>query len=40
MPSAELVMTSRTGHWLQWERAEFFNRIVSEFLSDASVLAS
>ncbi|ORA33034.1 alpha/beta fold hydrolase [Mycobacterium aquaticum] len=40
MPSAELVMTSRTGHWLQWERAEFFNRIVSEFLSDGSVLAS
>jgi pimeloyl-ACP methyl ester carboxylesterase len=40
MPNAELVMTSRTGHWLQWERAELFNRIVSEFLSDASVLAS
>lgn len=40
MPNAELVMTSRTGHWLQWERAELFNRIVSEFLSDASALAS
>ena len=25
MPNAELVMTSRTGHWMQWERAELFN---------------
>jgi 2-hydroxy-6-oxonona-2,4-dienedioate hydrolase/4,5:9,10-diseco-3-hydroxy-5,9,17-trioxoandrosta-1(10),2-diene-4-oate hydrolase len=40
MPNAELVMTSRTGHWLQWERAELFNRIVSEFLSDASVFGA
>ena len=33
MPNAELVMTSRTGHWMQWERAELFNRLVTEFLS-------
>lgn len=37
MPNAELVMTSRTGHWLQWERAELFNRLVTEFLSKPSV---
>jgi 4,5:9,10-diseco-3-hydroxy-5,9,17-trioxoandrosta-1(10),2-diene-4-oate hydrolase len=37
MPNAELVMTSRTGHWMQWERAELFNQIVSEFLVTPSV---
>jgi pimeloyl-ACP methyl ester carboxylesterase len=36
MPHAELVMTSRTGHWLQWERAELFNQLVSDFLSPES----
>lgn len=33
MPNAELVMTSHTGHWMQWERADLFNRLVTEFLS-------
>lgn len=37
MPNAELVMTSRTGHWMQWERAELFNQLVDEFLSDNTV---
>jgi len=37
MPNAELVMTSRTGHWMQWERADLFNQIVDEFLSDSTV---
>jgi pimeloyl-ACP methyl ester carboxylesterase len=37
MPNAELVMTSHTGHWMQWERAELFNRIVVEFLGTPSV---
>jgi 2-hydroxy-6-oxonona-2,4-dienedioate hydrolase/4,5:9,10-diseco-3-hydroxy-5,9,17-trioxoandrosta-1(10),2-diene-4-oate hydrolase len=37
MPNAELVMTSRTGHWLQWERADLFNQLVAEFLSDSTV---
>jgi len=32
LPNAELVMTSHTGHWMQWERAELFNRLVIEFL--------
>jgi pimeloyl-ACP methyl ester carboxylesterase len=39
MPNAELVMTSHTGHWMQWERAELFNQLVSEFLSNDSRLA-
>ena len=37
MPNAELVMTSRTGHWMQWERAELFNQLADEFLSDRTV---
>jgi 2-hydroxy-6-oxonona-2,4-dienedioate hydrolase/4,5:9,10-diseco-3-hydroxy-5,9,17-trioxoandrosta-1(10),2-diene-4-oate hydrolase len=32
LPNAELVMTSDTGHWMQWERAEVFNRLVVDFL--------
>jgi 4,5:9,10-diseco-3-hydroxy-5,9,17-trioxoandrosta-1(10),2-diene-4-oate hydrolase len=37
MPNAELVMTSRTGHWMQWERADLFNLLVVDFLSTRSV---
>jgi 4,5:9,10-diseco-3-hydroxy-5,9,17-trioxoandrosta-1(10),2-diene-4-oate hydrolase len=37
IPNAELVMTSRTGHWMQWERADLFNGLVHEFLSKPSV---
>ena len=40
MPNAELVMTSHTGHWMQWERAELFNSLVAEYLSPSSKLAS
>ena len=40
MPNAELIMTSHTGHWMQWERAELFNRLVGEFLSGQSGFAS
>ncbi len=32
MPDADLIMTARTGHWLQWERSELFNRVVIDFL--------
>ena len=39
MPNAELVMTSHTGHWMQWERADLFNELVTEFLSAESRLA-
>jgi 4,5:9,10-diseco-3-hydroxy-5,9,17-trioxoandrosta-1(10),2-diene-4-oate hydrolase len=37
MPNAELVMTSRTGHGMQRERAELFNRMAIDFLSAPSV---
>lgn len=40
MPNAELVMTSRTGHWMQWERAELFNQLVTDFLSPESNFVS
>ena len=39
MPNAELVMTSHTGHWMQWERADLFNELVTEFLGPDSKLA-
>jgi 4,5:9,10-diseco-3-hydroxy-5,9,17-trioxoandrosta-1(10),2-diene-4-oate hydrolase len=39
MPNAELLMTSHTGHWMQFERAELFNEVVTEFLSPTSRLA-
>lgn len=32
LPNAELVMTSQTGHWMQWERADLFNQLVRDFL--------
>lgn len=37
MPNAELVMTSRTGHWMQWERAELFNELVADFLAEERI---
>lgn len=40
MPNAELVMTSHTGHWMQWERADLFNQLVAEFLDAGSRLAA
>jgi 4,5:9,10-diseco-3-hydroxy-5,9,17-trioxoandrosta-1(10),2-diene-4-oate hydrolase len=40
LPNAELVMTSHTGHWMQWERAELFNQLVAEFLGADSNLAA
>ena len=40
MPNAQLVMTSHTGHWMQWERAELFNQLATEFLSGSSGFAS
>ncbi len=39
LPNAELVMTSHTGHWMQWERAALFNRLVTDFLQPDSTLA-
>lgn len=39
MPNAELVMTSRTGHWMQWERATLFNQLVTDFLATEGTFA-
>lgn len=36
MPNCDLYLVSGTGHWVQWERAELFNRVVTEFLEGAS----
>jgi len=33
MPNCDLYLFSRTGHWVQWERAEEFNTAVATFLS-------
>ncbi|OBF81265.1 2-hydroxy-6-ketonona-2,4-dienedioic acid hydrolase [Mycobacterium sp. 852002-51163_SCH5372311] len=40
LPNAQLVMTSHTGHWMQWERAELFNQLVCEFLAGSGGFAS
>ncbi len=39
LPNAQLVMTSRTGHWMQWERAGLFNELVTDFLTGNRVFA-
>ena len=33
MPNCDLYLFSRTGHWVQWERAAQFNAATSAFLS-------
>lgn len=33
MPCRDLYLFSRTGHWVQWERADEFNAAVPAFLS-------
>jgi 4,5:9,10-diseco-3-hydroxy-5,9,17-trioxoandrosta-1(10),2-diene-4-oate hydrolase len=33
MPNCDLLMVAGTGHWVQWERADLFNRVVTDFLS-------
>ena len=32
MPRCDLLSVSGVGHWVQWERAELFNRVTSAFL--------
>ena len=32
MPNADVLVTAKTGHWVQWERADFFNAITTAFL--------
>lgn len=33
MPHCDLLMTSQTGHWVQWERAALFNDVTRIFLN-------
>ncbi len=33
MPNCDLYLFSRTGHWVQWERADEFNAVTTAFLS-------
>jgi 4,5:9,10-diseco-3-hydroxy-5,9,17-trioxoandrosta-1(10),2-diene-4-oate hydrolase len=33
MPNCDLYLFSRTGHWVQWERAEEFNAVTTAFFS-------
>lgn len=36
LPDAELHVFNQCGHWVQWDQAERFNRIVGDFLSQPS----
>ncbi|MFB7401859.1 alpha/beta fold hydrolase [Streptomyces rubiginosohelvolus] len=33
MPNCDLYMAANTGHWVQFERAELFNRLCADFLA-------
>jgi pimeloyl-ACP methyl ester carboxylesterase len=33
MPNCDLLLVSKAGHWVQWERADLFNSTVTNFLS-------
>ncbi|MEV8544292.1 alpha/beta hydrolase [Streptomyces sp. NPDC051572] len=33
MPNCDLYQVANTGHWVQWERAELFNRVCADFLA-------
>lgn len=33
MPNCDVYLFSRTGHWVQWERASEFNAVVLAFLA-------
>jgi 4,5:9,10-diseco-3-hydroxy-5,9,17-trioxoandrosta-1(10),2-diene-4-oate hydrolase len=33
MPNCDLLLTANTGHWVQWERAAFFNDVTRTFLT-------
>ncbi|CAM2917084.1 alpha/beta fold hydrolase [Skermania piniformis] len=36
MPNCDLLLVSKAGHWVQWERAEFFNAITRDFLTESN----
>jgi 4,5:9,10-diseco-3-hydroxy-5,9,17-trioxoandrosta-1(10),2-diene-4-oate hydrolase len=33
MPNCDLYTVAHTGHWVQWERAELFNGLCTDFLA-------
>jgi 4,5:9,10-diseco-3-hydroxy-5,9,17-trioxoandrosta-1(10),2-diene-4-oate hydrolase len=33
MPNCDLYLAANTGHWVQWERADLFNALATDFLS-------
>lgn len=33
IPNADVLITANTGHWVQWERADFFNAVTTSFLT-------
>ncbi|KPI11513.1 2,6-dioxo-6-phenylhexa-3-enoate hydrolase [Actinobacteria bacterium OK074] len=33
MPNCDLYEVANTGHWMQWERADLFNRLCADFLA-------
>jgi 4,5:9,10-diseco-3-hydroxy-5,9,17-trioxoandrosta-1(10),2-diene-4-oate hydrolase len=33
MPNADVLITTNTGHWVQWERADWFNAVTTAFLT-------
>ncbi|MCP9276816.1 alpha/beta fold hydrolase [Mycolicibacterium arenosum] len=33
MPNCDLLLAANAGHWVQWERADFFNDVTRAFLS-------
>jgi 4,5:9,10-diseco-3-hydroxy-5,9,17-trioxoandrosta-1(10),2-diene-4-oate hydrolase len=33
MRNCDVYLFSRTGHWVQWERAHEFNNVVATFLN-------
>lgn len=40
MPNCDLYLFSKTGHWVQWERADEFNAVVTAFLQQDQQLLS
>ncbi|MEE2061467.1 alpha/beta fold hydrolase [Rhodococcus artemisiae] len=36
MPNCDLLLTANTGHWVQWERADFFNAVTTAFLTGST----
>ncbi|MEU2041928.1 alpha/beta fold hydrolase [Nocardia niwae] len=35
MPNCDVYLAARTGHWVQWERAELFNDLAATFLGES-----